>query len=281
MNPNSLTTTNFWKTENDFKAGLAAAYKVWKDVNNGYWAVRGVELTNGRGDDMFIRNDVKDLYQLSTFTNNATTGVPASMFTGAYNAIFRANQVIDNLPGSEVSEALKVQLSAEAKFIRALNHFNLAINFGSVPVITAVPKTSADAAVEKSTEEQVWAQVIADLKDAAAGLPVSYDANNVGRATKGSALGVLGKAYVYTKNWAEAENTFKLLAQPNGQSQAPFTYDLLANYEDNFMPATDNNVESLFEIQIQNVGGTAPWNGENANGITRRDYCTGILHLRK
>src|SRR4051812_35071225 len=98
VNPNSLTTQSFWKTESDFKAGLAAAYKVWKDVNNGYWGVRGIELTNGRGDETFIRNDVKDLYQLSTFTNNATTGVPASMFTGAYNGIFRANQVIENLP---------------------------------------------------------------------------------------------------------------------------------------------------------------------------------------
>ena len=271
VNPNSLTTQNFWKTENDFKAGLAAAYKVWKDVNNGYWAVRGVELTNGRGDDMFIRNDVKDLYQLSTFTNNATTGVPASMFTGAYNAIFRANQVIENLSQSELSDALKVQLTAEAKFIRALNHFNLAINFGSVPVITSVPKTSADAAVEKSPEAQVWAQVIADLKDAVAGLPVTYDDANIGRATKGAAIGIMGKAYVYTKNWPEAENTFKLLAQPSGQPQAPFTYDLLANYEDNFTAGNDNNKESLFEIQMQNVGGTAPWNGENANesqGVT-------------
>jgi hypothetical protein len=271
VNPNSLTTDNFWKTETDFKAGLAAAYKVWKDVNNGYWAVRGVELTNGRGDDNFIRNDVKDLYQLSTFTNNATTGVPASIFTGAYNAIFRANQVIENLPNGDISDALKVQLTAEAKFIRALNHFNLVINFGSVPVITTVPKTSADAAVAKSPEDQVWAQVIADLKDAAAGLPVEYDAANVGRATKGAAWGILGKAYVYTKNWAEAENTFKLLAQPNGQAQAPFTYDLLPNYEDNFIAANDNNQESLFEIQIQNVGGTAPWNGENAGesqGVT-------------
>jgi hypothetical protein len=76
---------------------------------------------------------------------------------------------------------------------------------------------------------------------------------------------------VYTKNWPEAENTFKLLASPSGQAQAPFTYDLLADYESNFLAADDNNVESLFEIQIQNVGGTAPWNGENANesqGVT-------------
>ncbi|MBL0745788.1 RagB/SusD family nutrient uptake outer membrane protein [Chryseolinea lacunae] len=271
VNPNSLTTASFWKTQADFEAGLAASYKMFKQVDNGYWGVRGVELSNGRGDDMFIRNDVKDLYQLSTFTNNATTGVPAGIFTGAYNAIFRANQVIENLPASELSDALKTRLTAEAKFLRAANHFILVINFGSVPIVTAVPKSSAEAAIAKSPEADVWAQIISDLKEASQGLPVSNDASAVGRATKGSALGYLGKAYVYTKKWSEAENTFKLLAQPDGHPQAPFTYDLLTNYEENFLAGSDNNKESLFEIQMQNVGGTAPWNGENAGesqGVT-------------
>src|SRR5690606_9263615 len=140
MNPNVVTQENFWKTEDDVLSGLAATYKVLKDVNNGYWGVRGVELTNGRGDDFFIRNDVKDLYQLSTFTNNATTGTPASIFNGAYTGIFRANQVIENTPNAEIADEKKEELIAEAKFLRALNYFHLAINFGSVPIITAVPQ---------------------------------------------------------------------------------------------------------------------------------------------
>ena len=93
----------------------------------------------------------------------------------------------------------------------------------------------------------------------------------MGRATKGAALGILGKAYVYQKNWVEAEKIFKQLAQPSGAAQAPYTYELMANFEDNFSRNTDNNAESLFEIQNQNVGGSMPWAGENANeslGVT-------------
>ncbi|TPG72315.1 RagB/SusD family nutrient uptake outer membrane protein [Hymenobacter nivis] len=271
VSPNSVVQTNFWKTDADFMSGLAATYKVFHDVNNGYFGVRGIETTNGRGDDFFIRNDVKDLYQLSTFTNNATTGTPGSLFTGFYTAIFRANQIIENAPLSALPDASKKQYIAEAQFLRGLNYYYLAMNFGSVPIITKVPVERADYFASQSPETAVWAQAVSDLQAAAAGLPVAYSANMVGRATKGAAIGFLGKAYVYQKNWAEAEKAFKQLALPSGVAQSPYAYDLMPNFEDNFVKTGDNNAESLFEIQNQNVGGSQPWAGENANeslGVT-------------
>ncbi len=271
VSPNSIVQSTFWKTDADFLAGLAATYKVFHDVNNGYYGVRGIETSNGRGDDFFIRNDVKDLYQLSTYTNNPTTGTPGGMFTGFYTSIFRTNQIVEQAPLSEVSDDSKKQYVAEAQFLRGLDYFLLAANFGAVPIITKVPVQRADYFVAQSPEADVWKQAVSDLQAAAAGLPVSYPSAWVGRATRGAALGMLAKAYVYQKNWAEAEKVFKQLAQPDGTAQAPFTYTLMANFEDNFSKATDNNAESLFEIQNQNVGGSQPWSGENANealGVT-------------
>lgn len=275
VDPNVIVETNFWQNENDFLSGLAATYKTFRDVNNGYWGVRGIETTNGRGDDFFIRNDVKDLYQLSTFTNNPTTGTPGSLFTGSYNAIFRANQIIEKAAiaagEKKISDSLKTLFTAEAKFLRAVNYYHLALNFGSVPLTISIPKDRSEYFKKQSPEDSVWIQVFNDLKDAKAGLPVAYPAAWVGRATRGAAIGYLGKAYVQAKKWAEAEAEFKLLVQPGGQAQTPFSYDLLANYEENFMKQHDNNQESLFEIQTQNVGGTQPWSGENANesqGVT-------------
>lgn len=271
ISPNNLITTNFWKTESDFLQGLAAAYKLFRDGGKGYWGVRGVELSNGRGDDNFIRQDVQALYQLSTFTNNPTTNVPSGIFTGCYNAIYRANQVIENLHQGQVSESFRTAINAEAQFIRGVNYFTLAINFGSVPIITKVPKTSADNPVPKSPIDKVWEQIISDFKAAAKDLPVSYDASNAGRATKGAALGFLAKTYVYKKDWEEAEKIFKMLSKPDGKAQSPFTYDLVTNYEDNFLKGTDNNIESLFEIQLAKVGGPSPWESDNANeaqGVT-------------
>lgn len=265
VNPNVTTAETYWKSDADFLSAMAATYKVFKDVNNGYWGVRGVELTNGRGDDFFIRNDVKDLYQLSTFTNTPTTGTPSSIFSGAFTGIFRANQIIENAPGSPLSDASKKQFIAEAKFIRAVNYLHLAINFGAVPLITKVPVDRSQYFVKQSPEADVWAQVVADLQAAKTDLPVAYSSDYVGRATQGAAIGYLGKAYLYQQKWAEAEAEFKLLMS------APFTYQLLADYGQNFLKEYDNNAESVFEIQNQNVGGSQPWAGENANesqGVT-------------
>lgn len=96
LNPNQITYETFWKNEADVKSALAASYSLFRNVDGGYWGVRGVELANGRGDDFFIRNDVSYLYQLSTFTNNPDNAAALNVFNISYRAIFRANQILED-----------------------------------------------------------------------------------------------------------------------------------------------------------------------------------------
>ncbi|PUZ28453.1 RagB/SusD family nutrient uptake outer membrane protein [Chitinophaga parva] len=265
-NPNQITTETYWKSESDVLSSLAATYSLLRDVNGGFWGVRGIELANGRGDDFFIRNDVADLYRLSTFTNTPDSGPLNDLWNDCYRAVFRSNQILENIdkvPG--LSDDAKHAYIAEAKFLRGLNYFILVINFGDAPIILKTPQSKDDYFVAKSPEADVWKQVKQDFTDAATGLPVSYTAQWVGRATKGAALGFLGKSQLYTKDWAAAETTLKQL------TTAPFTYQLMTNYGDNFVATKENNQESVFEIQLGDVGGTNPWSGENAGqalGVT-------------
>lgn len=141
----------------------------------------------------------------------------------------------------------------------------LVINFGDVPLRLKNAQTKEEYFVAKSPEADVWKQIVQDFTEAAADLPVSYPSQWVGRATKGAALAFLGKSYLYQKDWKNAESTLKQL------TVSPFSYQLMANYADNFIPAKDNNQESVFEIQLGDVGGTNPWAGENASqaiGVT-------------
>jgi hypothetical protein len=255
-NPNQITTATFWKTETDVQSAFAATYGLLRDVNGGFYGVRGIELGNGRGDDFVIRNDVADLYKLSTFTNTSDNGPANDLWNISYRGIFRANQIIENV-GKVGLDASKTQAYvAEAQFLRALNYFILTINFGDVPLILTVPTTTQDYFKAKSPEVDVWKQVIADFSAASTGLPASYPPAWIGRATKGAALGYLGKAYLYTKDYANAEATLK---QVTGMG-----YQLMPNYGDNFINTKENNQESVFEIQLADVGGTDPWAGENA-----------------
>lgn len=264
-NPNQITTDTYWKNESDVKSAMGATYSLFRNVDGGYWGVRGVELSNGRGDDFFIRNDVSYLYQLSVFTNTPDNSAANNVFNVCYRAIFRANQIMENIHTAALSADLEKAYIAEAKFLRGLNYFILVINFGDVPIRNTVPVTKEDYFTAKSPEADVWKQIVKDLTEAAADLPASRTGVDLGRATKGSALGYLGKAYVYMKDYPNAETTLKQL------TTAPFTYHLTADYGDNFVDSKKNNSESVFEIQLADVGGINPWSGENANeslGVT-------------
>jgi hypothetical protein len=103
------------------------------------------------------------------------------------------------------------------------------------------------------------------LNKAKAMLPISYndvtgpDKGQIGRATKGAATGLLGKAYLYRKQWQKAADEFSLLI--NGPDLN--IYSLVSNYRDNFTTLNENNSESLFEVQFattDQVGGSvANW----------------------
>jgi len=260
VNPNQITSTTYWKTENDVLSSLSATYRRFREVNGGYWGVRGVETSNVRGDDFYKRNDVPDVYSLSTFSTTPNNTVVNNIWNNCYIAIFRANEILENVgkvPG--LSDQSKAAYIAEAKFLRGLNYFILVINFGDVPIHLKVPQTTDDYFVAKSSEADVWVQVKQDFTDAAADLPVSYSSQWVGRATKGAAIAYLGKAELYTKDWANAETTLKQL------TTSPFNYKLMTNYGDNFVASSENNQESVFEIQLADIGGTSFNAGENAN----------------
>src|SRR5690606_20795921 len=139
-----------------------------------------------------------------------------------------------------------------AYFLRGLSYFNLVTNFQKVPLIIAVPLTSQDYYPPTATEAEIWAQIISDFQNAQKLLPVSYsdvtgpDKNQLGRATKGAATGFLGKTYLYNKQWSLAANEFNKIIEGAELNK----YTLQASYRNNFSPSSDNNSESLFEVQF-------------------------------
>jgi hypothetical protein len=114
--------------------------------------------------------------------------------------------------------------------------------FGPVPLIVKEPDGPEDAfARSRASVDEVYAQIIADAKDAAEGLPPSYTGADVGRATKGAALTLLGEVYLTRKDYPNAVTTLTEVTK--------LGYDLLDDYGDNFNPARKNNIESVFSVQ--------------------------------
>ena len=200
--------------------------------------------------------DQAEITYIDEFTADANNGYVRNYWQFAYEAVARANNVIANVPVIPMDEALKARIIGEAKFIRAYTYFNLVNVYGKVPLKLLPPVTPEAIHVPLSEVAAIYLQIEKDLTEAAVVLPGSYPASDVGRVTKGAALGMLGKVSLYQGKWAEALSFFQQLDNLG-------VYGLLPNYADNFKLAFENSKESVFEIQHlseQNPGAGSPLN---------------------
>jgi len=239
-NPNEQTTATFWQTEQHALQGVNAAYRGMQE-NGAYgrWLQFAYDIRSDLG---FSRSPWGELANFTaTIFTDLDFEVSRQIWNHHYGAIFRANQVIDNVPGIQMNAALRDRIVGEAKFIRALMYFNLVNLYGNVPLNL---KTSVAAdRPSQATPAQVWAQIEKDLTEAMAVLPPSYGGADVGRATRGAAQALLGRAQLQQRKWAPAAQTLQQVIS-SGQ------YELVPNYRDNFTEAGDNNREGIFEVQF-------------------------------
>lgn len=168
------------------------------------------------------------------------------MWNNHYRGIAASNQLIERIEGIAFpNPVLKDQYIGEAKFLRAYFYFNLVRFFGGVPVsLTEIKNPAEGFALKRSTEAEVYTAITNDLSDANLKLPVTYNSNNVGRATQGAAKALLAKVHLTNK---KPDLALPLLRQ---LTAAPYTYRLMPNYNEVF--STDNTAESVFEIQFVN-----------------------------
>ncbi|NML65416.1 RagB/SusD family nutrient uptake outer membrane protein [Hymenobacter sp. RP-2-7] len=240
VNPNAPSTSTFFKTANDALLATNACYDVFHfEGSYGRWLHFDYDL---RSDEGFSNSPWTDLANSTRFVildYNFVTN--ASPWTEVYRGVYRCNQVLAYVPNIDFGSdtALKNRLLGEAHFVRALYYWNLVTLWGNVPL--ADKPGDATTRYPQATTQQIWDFIIADLKAAETALPVSYTGNDVGRATKGAAQTLMGKAYMQQRKWSDAQAQFAKVISSG-------TYALVPNYEDNFNVAGENNKESIFEI---------------------------------
>lgn len=270
---NDFLTEPVWGTENletyfeseeQVKQYVAGCY--WQLAKDDWWQIyNGWLISDMTTDDMWDGNTApgqEDGYlKVTHFYPTAQESGELQNFWGArYQGITSCNLGLERIPNLDVvSGDLKKRLVAEVRFLRAFYYFDLVRNFGGVPLVT---EYGADVMkISRSTQEECYAFIENELKNAAADLPTSYtDLHDVGRATKGAALGILGKAQLYqagSKNpekWTEAKNTLKQVMDLG-------VYRLLPNFGDVWSVAFNNSEESLFEVQTMYGGDNYPIGG--------------------
>lgn len=289
MAPNSnLSPENFFKSEADAVAAVLGVYPCFTahNIYNQYWEVLQSQGTDDSewGGGRTTTN--LDKNALDKFQYDANTTLIYALWSEHYNIINRTNFAIENIREMSpdiISDPLKSQLVGEAKFLRALAYYNLIRLYGGVPLVLKETVSLEGLEIPKNTLDECYDQIIEDLKEAASVLPGmgGSPASYLGRATKGSAAGLLASVYLTKGDYPNVVTQTAEVMQMG--------YSLWDNYGDNFDVEKENGKESLFEIQFlrntPGVGGssfngyyrppfvdTGGWTGYGDNPVTKNHY---------
>ena len=265
------TPDQFYRTEADALASITAVYAQFYGYNSFgdyYWRV-----LESAGGAVTSPRPLADLGTILKKTNTSTNAATTDMWDAIYYAIRLSNNVIENVPPMDINVEVRNSVHGEALFLRSMHYFNLVRMWGAVPLrLNSVPEYGDPGL--RQPESVVYKQIIDDLTLASTLLPVTQTLK--GRATKGSAYGLLAKVYLTAASmkkhsgnrggnfdFVNADEYYRL-AKENCQKVTDLgVFRLVDDYLKQFSmhfsldgtvssAGYENSVESLFEIQFQN-----------------------------
>jgi starch-binding outer membrane protein, SusD/RagB family len=180
----------------------------------------------------------------------------------SYDGVARANEAMllaQSPDVKDMTDAEKAQVVAESKFLRGHYHFEAKKMWNKVPYISeAVYKRDDPNSTKLANTADIWANIEKDFSDAAAVLPATQAQK--GRATKWAAMTYLAKAYMFQKKFAAAKTLLEDVYKNSGKK-------LMPNFHDNYRNITNNNAESIFEVEFSINDGSTGNNGNAGDNL--------------
>ncbi|MCX2475319.1 RagB/SusD family nutrient uptake outer membrane protein [Pedobacter sp. MC2016-05] len=243
---NNLTSEGYYKTQADAISGLIGAYN---DFQNTQYIIHNYHCISeiAAGDSWEPNTNALGFTEFEKLQVTAANGDGKTLeiFAKAYGNIGKVNRVLAGLAGISATAEQKAQLEGEIRFMRALDYYYLVGLFGGVPILETAPVYDGNTKFTRATTAQTWNFIISDLTFAAANLPATRDAANRGRATRGSANGLLARVLAMR---AGSDAAMWQRAKTAAQNVISDGYALDASYANNFLASGNYNKESLFEI---------------------------------
>ncbi len=242
-----LSTSTFWKTENDAMLALTGVYYLEGTESQGakqrysFWNqdtyLRIFEATTDNGFEK--DNGVTD------FNNGdmAPTYNPVrQLWENAYLKIAKCNNFMDNIDAVDMDPGLMAEMKAEVKTIRAWDYFNLAFYWGDVPLVQTLLTIDEANNVSRTPRDQVMSFVLSELQAAVAVLPSTRPGEEKGRITKGGALALLGRVQMAEKRWTDAISTYKQIIDLE-------IYEIDPRFKELFEDDGENSTEIILSMK--------------------------------
>ena len=269
VNPQErIPITSFYKTQDQAFSGLIAVYDRFGFQTGGLYDKMAV-MDAASGDQQAgggSATDINDLQVMERYTLTPQTGPAAYLWSRGYSGVYRANYLLNALPGIPMADAIKKRFTAELKAMRGAFYFDLVTFFKNIPLIEGVLPIDSLYDVVQTTPDKIYAYVEKDLNDAIPDLPVTVDIKTEGgRLTQGAGKALLGKVLLYEKKWQAAADQFKDVNGPNpGVDPSTYGYKLLPNFGDLWKTTNRFNSESIIEF-VHSTQSNGNWNDAGAS----------------
>ncbi|MDB2521084.1 RagB/SusD family nutrient uptake outer membrane protein [Flavobacteriaceae bacterium] len=236
---------DFFNTKEDYESALIGAYDLLQST---YLNVLLGEIASDNtlcgGENA---NDVPGFQQVDDMIHTSSNLQLRALWSRMYAGVNRTNYILEFQDKTSFSD--KDNIIGQVKFLRAYYYFELVKWFGDVPMVIDKRIQFGDQFnVGRTPKAEVYSQIQADLVDAASKLPITQPTD--GKVTRGAALSLLGKVYLFQEKFDEAAAELEKVIESN-------TYSLVSNFGSIFEHEGENNSESVFEIQYTDTEGAS------------------------
>ncbi|MEX0646731.1 MAG: RagB/SusD family nutrient uptake outer membrane protein [Balneolaceae bacterium] len=255
-----VSSATFWQNERDFNTALNGTYERMMGVN------LDPMYFDGATEIGYSHADWMRQHEYVMGRANALSGWSAGIWDRNFTGISRANEVLAQLHevgGEVLSPEAAEQIRGQALFLRGYFYHELLWMFGEVPIFTSVPTVEEAREISRSSREDVYSRITADLSEAANLLPVSAD--QYGRATQGAALGYHARTALYEASWqknhegntSRADELYNTAADMAQAVMDLNEYSLHSDFRELFTYGGEESSEILFDYQ--KVSGQNGW----------------------
>ena len=239
------------------------AFDFLNGVSNAMLA--GVASDDAHKGCIYSANTIID--QAENHTIDATQRFNSDRWRSIYTGVHRSNETLrflDKLPEGLMSEEEKLQVRAEARFLRGVYHFEAAKLWRNIPYIDETVVFGGEN-IYKSNEVSPLQMIEDDFKFAADNLTETKA--NIGRANKWAGKAFLAKTYMMQNKWTDAKPILEDIIL-NGVTSNGTKYKLVDKFKDTYDPASKNSSESVFAVQMSVPNNDGGYNGNAGESLT-------------
>jgi hypothetical protein len=199
----AITDVTFWKTQEQLELAVNGTYAYLKAKNF-------ADMEN-LGDNT-IYPPRSDYQAISSGNFDFTAGTLNSEWAAQYEGIRRCNHFLENYTKAAglVDQATMDRYAGEVRFMRGFLYSYLSFFFGDVPLVTKTLNIGdPEIYGGRTPRAEVVDFVLNELEEAAQSLPATYSGADLGRITKGAALGWKARVALYYGRYDVAEAAAK------------------------------------------------------------------------